>query len=162
MTTRRKRSAKSPRIEALIGEDRELFKGLLKESLQEVLEAEMTETVGAGLGERTAVRTGYRSGYYSRGLVTRVGKLELRVPRDREGRFSTELFDRFQRSEKALVSALAEMYVQGVSTPQGQGRDGRTGAGTRSRRAPSAGSTRAWMDCSGALPTAGSTRRIPI
>ena len=116
MTTRRKRSAKSPRIEALIGEDRELFKGLLKESLQEVLEAEMTETVGAGLGERTAVRTGYRSGYYSRGLVTRVGKLELRVPRDREGRFSTELFDRFQRSEKALVSALAEMYVQGVST----------------------------------------------
>ena len=82
MTTRRKRSAKSPRIEALIGEDRELFKGLLKESLQEVLEAEMTETVGAGLGERTAVRTGYRSGYYSRGLVTRVGKLELRVPRD--------------------------------------------------------------------------------
>ena len=58
MTTRRKRSAKSPRIEALIGEDRELFKGLLKESLQEVLEAEMTETVGAGLGERTAVRTG--------------------------------------------------------------------------------------------------------
>ena len=60
MTTRRKRSAKSPRIEALIGEDRELFKGLLKESLQEVLEAEMTETVGAGLGERTAVRTGYR------------------------------------------------------------------------------------------------------
>ena len=67
-------------------------------------------------GERTAVRTGYRSGYYSRGLVTRVGKLELRVPRDREGRFSTELFDRFQRSEKALVSALAEMYVQGVST----------------------------------------------
>ena len=116
MTTRRKRSAKSPRIEALIGEDRELFKGLLKESLQEVLAAEMTETVGAGLGERTAVRTGYRSGYYSRGLVTRIGKLELRVPRDREGRFSTELFDRFQRSEKALVSALAEMYVQGVST----------------------------------------------
>ena len=76
----------------------------------------MTETVGAGPGERTADRTGYRSGYYSRGLVTRIGKLELRVPRDREGRFSTELFDRYQRSEKALVSALAEMYVQGVST----------------------------------------------
>ncbi len=54
MTTRRKRSAKSPRIEALIGEDRELFKGLLKESLQEVLAAEMTETVGAGLDERPA------------------------------------------------------------------------------------------------------------
>ena len=65
-------------------------------------------------------RTRYRSGYYSRGLVTRIGKLELRVPRDREGRFSTELFDRFQRSEKALVSALAEMYVQGGLHAQGQ------------------------------------------
>ena len=54
MTTRAKRSAKSPRIEALVGEDRELLKSLLKESLQEVLEAEMTEAVGAGPGERTA------------------------------------------------------------------------------------------------------------
>ena len=41
---------------------------------------------------------------------------ELRVPRDRDGRFSTELFERYQRSEQALVSALAEMYIQGVST----------------------------------------------
>jgi len=49
-------------------------------------------------------------------LVTRVGTLELRVPQDRAGRFSTELFERYQRSEKALVAALAEMYVQGVST----------------------------------------------
>ena len=116
MTTHAKRSAKSVQIEALLGGDRELLKGLVKESLQEVLEAEMTETLGAGAGERTADRVGYRAGYYSRGLVTRIGKLELRVPRDREGRFSTELFDRYQRSEKALVSALAEMYVQGVST----------------------------------------------
>ena len=116
MTTRTKRTAKPRPIEALIGGDRELLKGLVKEALHEVLEAEMTEALGAGLGERTADRTGYRSGYYSRGLVTRIGKLELRVPRDREGRFSTELFDRYQRSEKALVSAPAEMYVQGVST----------------------------------------------
>ncbi len=42
--------------------------------------------------------------------------MELRVPQDRAGRFSTELFERDQRSEKALVAALAEMYVQGVST----------------------------------------------
>ena len=59
---------------------------------------------------------GYRSGYYGRTLVTRVGKLELRVPQDRQGRFRTEVFERYQRSEKALVAALAEMYVQGVST----------------------------------------------
>jgi putative transposase len=46
----------------------------------------------------------------------RIGKLELRVPQDRDGRFSTELFERYQRSEQALVATLAEMYVQGVST----------------------------------------------
>lgn len=100
--------------ELLAGGDvvRELF----REVLQEVLEAEMTETLQARPGERTSERLGLRSGYYSRTLITRVGKLELRVPQDREGRFSTQLFERYQRSEKALVSALAEMYVQGVST----------------------------------------------
>ena len=72
--------------------------------------------LGAERGERTAGRLGYRSGYYGRTLITRVGKLELRVPQDRTGRFSTELFERYQRSERALVAALAEMYVQGVST----------------------------------------------
>ncbi len=76
----------------------------------------MADAVGAAKGERTPARLGYRSGYYPRTLITRVGKLELRVPQDREGRFSTELFERYQRSEKALVAALAEMYVQGVST----------------------------------------------
>jgi putative transposase len=52
----------------------------------------------------------------ARSLITRVDTIERHVPRDRAGLFSTELFDRYQRSEKALVSALAEMYVQGVST----------------------------------------------
>ena len=47
----------------------------------------------------------------------RVGQQELRVPQDRTGRFSTELFERYQRSERALVAALAEMYVQGVADP---------------------------------------------
>src|SRR5690348_8969452 len=85
-------------------------------ALEEVLEAEMTEALGAEKGERTVGRLGYRSGYYGRTLITRIGKLELRVPQDRAGRFSTELFERYQRSERALVAALAEMYVQGVST----------------------------------------------
>jgi transposase-like protein len=84
--------------------------------LQEVLEAEMTEAIGASKSERTEGRLGYRSGYYTRGFVTRLGKIELRVPQDRQGRFSTELFERYQRSDKALLAALAEMYVQGVST----------------------------------------------
>lgn len=100
--------------ELLAGGDvvRELFRDVL----QEMLEAEMTETLQAKPGERTSERLGLRSGSYSRTLITRVGKLELRVPQDRQGRFSTQLFERYQRSEKALVSALAEMYVQGVST----------------------------------------------
>jgi len=61
-------------------------------------------------------RLGYRSGYYSRTLVTRAGKLELRVRQDRDGRFSTELFECCQHSEQALFDSLVEMYVQGVST----------------------------------------------
>ena len=84
--------------------------------MQEMLEAEMTDALGAEKGERTAARLGYRSGHYTRTLVTRVGKLELRVPQDRDGQFSTELFERYPRSERALVATLAEMYVQGVST----------------------------------------------
>lgn len=100
----------------LLSEEKDFLKAALQEVVQEVLEVEMEETVGARKSERTADRRGYRSGYYPRGLVTRVGKLELQVPQDRAGRFSTEVFERYQRSEKALVGCLAEMYVQGVST----------------------------------------------
>src|SRR5438309_11512728 len=76
----------------------------------------MDEALQASKGERTAGRLGYRAGYYSRMLVTRVGHIELRVPQDRQGRFRTDVFERYQRSEKALVAAMLEMYVQGVST----------------------------------------------
>lgn len=100
----------------VLAEDTDWLRDLVQQVVQEVLEAEMDEALQAGKGERTANRLGYRAGYYGRTLVTRVGKLELRVPQDRKGRFSTEVFERYQRSEKALVSALAEMYVQGVST----------------------------------------------
>jgi len=99
----------------VLSED-DALKKLMQTLLQEVLEAEMDQVLHAGKGERTAGRLGYRSGHYTRSLVTRVGKLELRVPQDRQGRFSTELFARYQRSEKALVAALMQMYVQGVST----------------------------------------------
>lgn len=116
MTTKTKRKTTVPSAASLVTQDRDLLKVLMREALQEVLDGEMTEALGAGPGERSEGRLGYRSGYYNRSLVTRIGKLELRVPRDRDGRFSTELFERYQRSEKALVGALAEMYVQGVST----------------------------------------------
>lgn len=100
----------------LFSSEKDVLKDLMREALQVVLDGEMTEFLGAAPGERTEQRRGYRAGYYSRNLVTRIGKLELAVPRDRNGEFSTALFERYQRSEKALVSSLAEMYVQGVST----------------------------------------------
>src|SRR5246500_2341527 len=118
MHTMTKRQSKSGTIDikAILAEDEEFLRALVRMAPQEVLEAEMTEALGAEKGERASGRQGYRSGYYGRTLITRVGKLELRVPQDRAGRFSTELFERYQRSERALVGALAEMYVQGVST----------------------------------------------
>jgi putative transposase len=103
-------------VKALMEGDVDYLRAMVQTIVQATLEAEMSEAIGAEKGERTAGRTSYRSGYYSRSLITRVGTLELRVPQDRAGRFSTELFERYQRSEKALVAALGEMYVQGVST----------------------------------------------
>jgi putative transposase len=113
------RSEVNPAIAAvkeLMTQEPDALREIVRSVMQAMLEAEMDETVGAGKGERTEGRLGYRSGYYPRTLVTRVGKLELRVPQDRNGLFSTELFERYARSEKALLSALTEMYVQGVST----------------------------------------------
>jgi putative transposase len=118
--TRKQDSAKgkitAEDLKKLLAEDRDLLKTIIEETLQQVLEAEMDEALQASKGERTAGRLGYRSGYYNRMLVTRVGHVELRVPQDRQGRFRTEVFERYQRSEKALVAAMLEMYVQGVST----------------------------------------------
>jgi putative transposase len=114
--TRKQNNAKELDWKALLAEQGDFLRPLAQAILQQVMEAEMNEAVAAGKGERTANRVGYRSGYYSRTLITRVGKLELRVPQDRDGRFRTEVFERYQRSEKALVWALSEMYVQGVST----------------------------------------------
>src|SRR5205823_2716746 len=97
-----KRSTNRPPVEALVAGDRDLMKALMKDALQEVLEAEMTELLGASPNERTETRSGYRAGYYGRGLVTRIGKLELRVPRDRHGEFSTALLSRCAHSARTV------------------------------------------------------------
>ena len=114
--TRREGKGEVVGLKGLLSRDADFVRSAVQALVQEALEAEMTEAIGAAKSERTEGRLSYRSGYYGRSLITRVGTLELRVPQDRAGRFSTELFERYQRSEKALVSALAEMYVQGVST----------------------------------------------
>ena len=103
-------------VKTVLMAQRDFLQPLVQEVVQAILEVEMAECLQAGKYERNQERLGYRSGYYRRGLITRVGTMVLRVPQDRSGRFSTQVFERYQRNEKALVAALAQMYVQGVST----------------------------------------------
>jgi len=92
------------------------FAQLLTGVLNQVLEAQATEQIGAGPYERSERRGGYRNGMRLRTLYTRVGPLTLRVPQFRDGSFSTEIFGRYQRSEQAFVLGLMEMVVNGVSS----------------------------------------------
>lgn|SRR5690554_85727 len=94
----------------------EAFAKLLEEIFNQVLLAQSTEQLQAAPYERTEKRTAYRNGSYDRSLTTRVGTLKLHIPRHRNGDFSTELFQRYQRSEQALILAMMEMVVNGVST----------------------------------------------
>ena len=91
------------------------FAQLIGSVLDQVLEAQATEQIGADRYERSADRGGYRNGVRSRVLYTRVGPVTLRVPQLRDGAFSTEIFGRYQRSEQAFVLALMEMVLNGVS-----------------------------------------------
>lgn len=84
--------------------------------LNQILEAQVSEALGADRHERSEERQGYRNGYRARTLYTRVGPVTLQVPQTRSGEFSTEIFNRYQRSEQAFVLALMERVVNGVST----------------------------------------------
>jgi putative transposase len=83
---------------------------------QELMELEVAEQLGAERHERTAERTGYRNGYRERPWDTRVGTIELKVPRVRDGSFFPSLLEPRRRAERALVSVVQEAYVQGIST----------------------------------------------
>jgi putative transposase len=89
---------------------------LVQTILNQVLEAQMSEHVGADRYERSEDREGYRNGYRDRQLATRIGPLTLRVPQMRDGSFSTDIFERYRRSEQAFVVGLMEMVINGVST----------------------------------------------
>ncbi|HEX6816931.1 MAG TPA: IS256 family transposase [Ktedonobacterales bacterium] len=102
-------------LQRLFGADSQLAT-LVEAILNQVLDAQVSEQLGAERYERTDERQGYRNGYKPRQLTTRVGTLTLRVPQVREGTFSPELFTRYQRSEQALILTLMEMVVNGVST----------------------------------------------
>jgi putative transposase len=115
MTTDHRRVDAQMAQEILL-DDPDFLREIVEKVVQQLLEAEMTEHIGAAPYERSATRSGHRNGYKPRALRTRVGTLNLLVPQDREGIFSTRLFSRYQRNEKALCLALMEMYVEGVST----------------------------------------------
>jgi putative transposase len=116
MAEHHRRSDEQIAQEQALTDDPSFLEEIVRRALQQILEAQMTAHVGAAPYERTDERRGQRNGYKRRTLRTRVGTLNLLVPQDREGTFSTQLFARYQRNEKALVLALMEMYVEGVST----------------------------------------------
>ena len=108
-------SISEEQLHGLFDGDRGLA-NLLESVLNQVLEAQATEQLGAEPYQRTEERTGYRNGSRRRPLVTRVGSITLEVPQFRKGKLDTDLFERYQRSERALIATLVEMVVNGVST----------------------------------------------
>ena len=112
----RQRTGVASATQSILTDDPDFLRVLVERVVQAVLEAEMTAHLHAEPYERSPERRGYRNGYKPRQLNTRVGTLSLQLPQDRDGTFSTQLFARYQRNEKALVLALMEMYVEGVST----------------------------------------------
>lgn len=91
-------------------------KNILGVILNAVMEEERNKFIGVGDYDRSEERQDYRNGYYDRELTTTVGKIELKVPRTRSGEFSTRIFEKWQRKDKALLLTLTEMVVNGVST----------------------------------------------
>jgi len=96
---------------------RELARSGMRIVLEGVMREELDALIGVGWGESSPQRKGYRNGYYQRDLVTTSGRLEdLNVPRDREGQFHTQVFERYRRYEPQVAQGLTEMFVAGAST----------------------------------------------
>ncbi|GHO70622.1 transposase for insertion sequence element IS905 [Ktedonobacter sp. SOSP1-52] len=96
---------------------RELIRGATRVVMEEIMQEELRLFLGAEWGESTSQRRGYRNGSYTRDLVTTSGRIEdLSVPRDREGQFHTQAFERYSRYEPEVAEALTEMFVSGSST----------------------------------------------
>ena len=101
---------------AQMGEDVDFLREGVRTLSQALMELEVTQHIGAERYERTAERKGQRNGYRQRTWDTRVGTIELKVPRVRDGSFYPSLLDPRKRAERALVAVVQEAYVQGVST----------------------------------------------
>ena len=80
--------------------------------IEQVMREELEVCIGASWGECTPSRRGYRNGFYTRDLVTSTGRMEdLKVPRDREGQFHSQVFERYSRYEPEVAEALTQMDV---------------------------------------------------
>ena len=96
---------------------RELIRGATRVVMEEIMQEELKQFLQAEWGESTPTRQGYRNGSYTRDLVTATGRIEdLTVPRDREGQFQTQAFERYSSYEPQVAAALTEMFVSGTST----------------------------------------------
>ncbi|MFF7477104.1 IS256 family transposase [Streptomyces sp. NPDC008092] len=84
--------------------------------LQELIEAEATDVIGAAPGEHTDKRTAWRNGHRDRLLTTQAGDLDLKIPKMRTGSFFPSLLERRRRIDRALFAVVMEAYVHGVST----------------------------------------------
>ena len=96
---------------------RELARRAIRVVLEGVMREELDALIGVGWGESSPKRKGYRNGSYTRDLVTASGRIEeINVPRDREGQFHTQVFDRYRRYEPHIAEGLTQMFVAGTST----------------------------------------------
>ncbi|MFO7676367.1 MAG: transposase, partial [bacterium] len=105
MATRRMTDSNTAEVpgQGFLLDDPEVLKEVVRRWLQELLESELRDYLGAGRYERAGSRRGYRSGHRPRRLQTRLGKLALSVPTERSGGYRTRLFARYQRSEQAFL-----------------------------------------------------------
>jgi len=96
---------------------RTLARSAVRVVIEEVMREELDQFIGVAWGECSPKRKGYRNGSYSRDLVTSTGRLEdIKVPRDREGQFHTQAFERYRRYEPHIAEGLTQMFVAGTST----------------------------------------------
>lgn len=117
LTTSKQEAPSLPDQHAFHEHLRALTRSAVRIVIEEVMREELEQFLGAAWGESTAERKGYRNGTYTRDLATSSGPIEdLQVPRDREGQFHTQVFDRYNRYEPHIAEGLTQMFVAGVST----------------------------------------------
>lgn len=94
----------------------EFAKASLVIILNDYMQKERDRHINASSYERSDNRQDYRNGYYTRELLLSIGRIELRVPRTRNGDFHTDVFEKYQRTEKSLLLTILDMYLKGIST----------------------------------------------